>query len=213
MTFRLIFHICSLWSFTVLPCWKHDVFPGASEGPSGWEPRHLAVLAGAAAGRGYADAADAESQELAQTLGGASIAYWVERSGTLKNTVKLFWTGCRCQNLLNHWQIGEFPFYPVPFAALVAFPWWKRCEALRDRWFDQAECSPREEERIAMRGRLAEVIRSFRESRWAETAVVSVRFLSTFTSFTSFTRVGMSRGHYRKSFPGAEAMQEWQYGS
>ena len=30
-TFRLIFHICSLWSFTVLPCWKHDVFPGASE--------------------------------------------------------------------------------------------------------------------------------------------------------------------------------------
>ena len=64
----------------------------------------MAVLAGAAAGRGYADAADAESQELAQTLGGASIAYcgWffpdllkglgnssqVERSGTQWNTKK-----------------------------------------------------------------------------------------------------------------------------
>lgn len=71
--------------------------------------------------------------------------------------------------------------------------------------FWEAECSPSEEERIAMRGRLAEVIRSFRESRRrADTAAVCVRFFLNNIHY----RVGATKGKFPLS-----GDKEWQHGA
>lgn len=74
---------------------------------------------------------------------------------------------------LPYGQIGFIEYLVAPFLLTVTkvlppaedmlMQLMLNLKSWHKRW--EAECSPREEERIAMRGRLAEVIRSFRESR------------------------------------------------